>query len=92
MRQTLLPVYTNCDYYELYIPCHVGLKHGHHPCHHFEPVPNESCADNEFAMTLYDMLEAEAWHQGQREKAEAWRREQRQDIKPWSLSRQLRSQ
>lgn len=57
----------NCDDYELCIPCHVGLKHGHHPCHHFEPVPNESCADNEFAITLNDMLEAEARHQGQRE-------------------------
>lgn len=52
-----------------------------------EPASNDSCTDDEFAMTLYDMLEAEAWHQGQREKGEALRREQEQKFEAWSLSR-----
>lgn len=73
------------------MPCHVSLKHDHHPSHHLEPASNDSCPDNEFATTLYDMLEAEAWHQRQREKAETWRREQKQKVEAWSLSRRSHS-
>lgn len=69
------------------MPCHVRLKRSHQLSHHFEPGSNDSCTHDEFAMTLYDMLEAEAWHQGQREKEEASRREQEQKFEAWSLSR-----
>ena len=31
-----------CEDYDLCIPCHVGLKHGHHPNHTFVPVSEES--------------------------------------------------
>ena len=27
-----------CEDYDLCIPCHVNVKHGHHPSHAFEPV------------------------------------------------------
>ena len=34
-----------CDDYDLCIPCHVGMKHGHHPNHAFAPVSAESTLD-----------------------------------------------
>ncbi|MCJ1475170.1 hypothetical protein MMC13_003830 [Lambiella insularis] len=34
-----------CDDYDLCIPCHVGLKHGHHPNHSFVPVSEDSTLD-----------------------------------------------
>ena len=33
---------TVCDDYDLCIPCHVGLKHGHHPSHAFEPASKDT--------------------------------------------------
>lgn len=36
---------TACDDYDLCIPCHVGMKHGHHPNHAFAPVSEESTLD-----------------------------------------------
>ena len=36
---------TVCDDYDLCIPCHVGLKHGHHPSHAFEPASKETVLD-----------------------------------------------
>lgn len=69
------------------MPRQVRLKHSHQLSPHFEPASNDSRTEDEFAMALYDMLEAEAWHQGQREKEEASRREQEQKFEAWSLSR-----
>ncbi|MCJ1437632.1 hypothetical protein MMC27_007019 [Xylographa pallens] len=34
-----------CDDYDLCIPCHVDLKHGHHPNHTFAPVSDEVTLD-----------------------------------------------
>ena len=34
-----------CEDYDLCIPCHVGLKHGHHPSHPFAPVSEEQTLD-----------------------------------------------
>ena len=34
-----------CDDYDLCIPCHVDLKHGHHPNHTFTPVSDEVTLD-----------------------------------------------
>jgi len=34
-----------CDDYDLCIPCHVGMKHGHHPNHAFAPVSEEPTLD-----------------------------------------------
>ena len=34
-----------CEDYDLCIPCHVGLKHGHHPSHSFRPVSGDSSLD-----------------------------------------------
>ena len=34
-----------CEDYDLCIPCHVGMKHGHHPNHAFAPVSEESSLD-----------------------------------------------
>ena len=31
-----------CEDYDLCIPCHVGLKHGHHPGHAFTPASKET--------------------------------------------------
>lgn len=36
---------TVCDDYDLCIPCHVGLKHGHHPSHAFEPASKDTILD-----------------------------------------------
>lgn len=36
---------TVCDDYDLCIPCHVGLKHGHHPSHAFEPASKDTALD-----------------------------------------------
>lgn len=36
---------TVCDDYDLCIPCHVDLKHGHHPSHSFEPASKETVLD-----------------------------------------------
>lgn len=36
---------TVCDDYDLCIPCHVGLKHGHHPSHAFEPASEDTLLD-----------------------------------------------
>ncbi|MCJ1427395.1 hypothetical protein MMC29_005298 [Sticta canariensis] len=33
---------TVCDDYDLCIPCHVGLKHGHHPGHNLEPASKKT--------------------------------------------------
>lgn len=49
--QSLIPVVfeesnfvtcTVCEDYDLCIPCHVSLKHGHHPSHTFEPASKET--------------------------------------------------
>ena len=37
---------TVCDDYDLCIPCHVSLKHGHHPGHTFVPATEETSLDN----------------------------------------------
>ena len=42
---------TVCDDYDLCIPCHVGLKHGHHPSHAFEPASKDTVLDT-FAVKL----------------------------------------
>ena len=34
-----------CEDYDLCIPCHVGMKHGHHPGHTFAPVCDEATMD-----------------------------------------------
>jgi len=36
---------TVCDDYDLCIPCHVSLKHGHHPGHAFVPASEETSLD-----------------------------------------------
>lgn len=36
---------TVCEDYDLCIPCHVGLKHGHHPGHEFLPACEETSLD-----------------------------------------------
>ncbi|KAL9105075.1 MAG: hypothetical protein Q9163_000088 [Psora crenata] len=36
---------TTCDDYDLCIPCHVSMKHGHHPGHSFEPAVNGMVLD-----------------------------------------------
>ena len=36
---------TICEDYDLCIPCHVGLKHGHHPSHTFEPASKDTILD-----------------------------------------------
>lgn len=36
---------TVCEDYDLCIPCHVGLKHGHHPSHAFEPASEDTVLD-----------------------------------------------
>ena len=36
---------TACEDYDLCIPCHVGLKHGHHPSHNFEPASKDAALD-----------------------------------------------
>lgn len=36
---------TVCDDYDLCIPCHVGMKHGHHPSHALGPASNETILD-----------------------------------------------
>ena len=36
---------TVCDDYDLCVPCHVGLKHGHHPSHTFEPASEDTVLD-----------------------------------------------
>ena len=36
---------TVCADYDLCIPCHVTLKHGHHPSHTFEPASDETTLD-----------------------------------------------
>jgi next-to-BRCA1 protein 1 len=35
-----------CEDYDLCIPCHVSLKHGHHPSHAFAPVSEEAALDS----------------------------------------------
>lgn len=37
---------TVCDDYDLCIPCHVSLKHGHHPGHILVPATPETNLDN----------------------------------------------
>ena len=37
---------TVCDDYDLCIPCHVSLKHGHHPGHTFLPATEDTSLDN----------------------------------------------
>lgn len=32
---------TVCEDYDLCVPCHVAMKHGHHPGHGFAPVSPE---------------------------------------------------
>lgn len=39
-----------CEDYDLCIPCHVGMKHGHHPNHAFAPVSEESSLDTEASL------------------------------------------
>ena len=41
---------TVCEDYDLCIPCHVGMKHGHHPSHAFAPVSEESSLDTMAAL------------------------------------------
>jgi len=36
---------TTCDDYDLCIPCHVGLEHGHHPKHAFAPAVEDANLD-----------------------------------------------
>ena len=36
---------TVCEDYDLCIPCHVSLKHGHHPSHAFEPASEDTVLD-----------------------------------------------
>lgn len=36
---------TICEDYDLCIPCHVDLKHGHHPSHRFEPTSKQTNLD-----------------------------------------------
>ena len=36
---------TVCDDYDLCIPCHVDLKHGHHPSHALEPASKDTVLD-----------------------------------------------
>ena len=36
-----------CEDYDLCIPCHTGLKHGHHPGHTFIPVSDETILSTE---------------------------------------------
>ncbi len=36
---------TVCDDYDLCIPCHVSLKHGHHPGHAFVAASEETSLD-----------------------------------------------
>jgi len=31
-----------CDDYDLCVPCHIGLNHGHHPSHSFAPASKEA--------------------------------------------------
>jgi next to BRCA1 gene 1 protein len=33
---------TSCDDYDLCVPCHVGMQHGHHPRHGFKPATSET--------------------------------------------------
>ncbi|KAI9824638.1 MAG: hypothetical protein M1819_000839 [Sarea resinae] len=33
---------TTCDDYDLCVPCHVGMKHGHHPSHAFVQACNDA--------------------------------------------------
>lgn len=33
---------TSCPDYDLCIPCHVGMEHGHHPKHAFEPAVEDT--------------------------------------------------
>ncbi|KAI9719061.1 MAG: hypothetical protein M1812_003691 [Candelaria pacifica] len=37
---------TACDDYDLCIPCHVGMKHGHHPSHAFKSATMETSLDS----------------------------------------------
>ena len=37
----------NCEDYDLCIPCHYSLKHGHHPNHAFAPVSQDVHLDSE---------------------------------------------
>ena len=37
---------TVCDDYDLCIPCHVSLKHGHHPGHTFVPASDDTSLDS----------------------------------------------
>ena len=39
-----------CEDYDLCIPCHVGMKHGHHPSHAFAPVSEESSLDTKASL------------------------------------------
>lgn len=36
-----------CEDYDLCIPCHTGLKHGHHPAHTFKRVSDETVLSTE---------------------------------------------
>lgn len=36
---------TICEDYDLCIPCHVGMKHGHHPSHALAPASKETALD-----------------------------------------------
>lgn len=36
---------TVCDDYDLCIPCHVSMKHGHHPSHALKPASNDTVLD-----------------------------------------------
>ena len=42
----------DCDDYDLCLPCHVSLKHGHHPAHRFEPAVKDTPLDNEATKLL----------------------------------------
>jgi len=42
---------TVCEDFDLCIPCHVGMKHGHHPGHAFMPASEETTL-NTFASKL----------------------------------------
>lgn len=44
LPESLLVECSDCDDFDLCMPCHVGDKHGHHPAHKFKPIGSNSTA------------------------------------------------
>ena len=42
----------DCEDYDLCIPCHISLKHGHNPTHEFAPVDEEATLESKATLLL----------------------------------------